>query len=421
MAFSLAAVVLLCLVLDWILSKARIPSLIGMLLVGVLFGPAVLNLLDPSLLAVGSDLRMIALIVILLRSGLELSRESLHTVGLQAILLSFLPALFETLTVMLVAPKLLGLSVLESALLGCVLGAVSPAVVVPMMVDLIQEKRGTQKGIPTLVLAGASMDDVTVIVAFSIVLGLYVGDTVNLVWTVAGIPLSILFGIGVGLAIGLVLIRIFEQYNPRATKRVLAMLMICIILVHLGDVLEAVHVPFAALLAVMAIGFIILEKREHMAHELSAKLGKIWIFAQILLFAMVGSQVDLAAAKEVGLHGFLLILIALCGRSIGTFLCTLGSGFTAKEKAFIVISYLPKATVQAAIGSTPLAAMSLHGMPTRAGEVILAVAVMSILMTAPLGAIALDWAGRHFLTVDPRPTFSSLVAVKESLNEGAAT
>ncbi len=417
MAFSLAAVVLLCLFLDWLLSKARIPALIGMLFVGVLFGPAVLNFLDPSLLAVGSDLRMIALIVILLRSGLELSRESLHKVGFHAILLSFLPALFEASTVMLIGPPLLGLSLLESAILGCVLGAVSPAVVVPMMVSCIQEKRGTEKGIPTLVLAGASMDDVTVIVAFSIVLGLYVGDTMNLAWTLAGIPLSIIFGIAAGLAIGLVLIRIFVRFNPRATKRVLSMLMICILLVELGDVLESLHIPFAALLAVMSIGFIILEKREHMAHELSAKLGKIWVFAQILLFTMVGSQVDLTAAWEVGLDAILLILIALIGRSMGTYLCTLGGGFTAKEKAFIVISYLPKATVQAAIGATPLAVMGMHGMPVRAGQVILAVAVMSIILTAPLGAIALDWAAHHLLSVDTRDTFSSL----EAVNEGAAT
>lgn len=421
MAFSLASVVLLCLFLDWLLTKVHVPALIGMLFVGMLFGPAVLNILDSSLLAVGSDLRMIALIVILLRSGLELSRESLHKVGLQAIFLSFLPALFETLTVMLIGPYFLGLSLLESAILGCVLGAVSPAVVVPMMVTFIQEKRGTQKGIPTLVLAGASMDDVTVIVAFSIVLGLYVGDTVNLAWTVAGIPLSIAFGIVIGLAIGLVLIRIFEQFNPRATKRVLAMLMICILLVHLGDVLDSRHIPFAALLSVMAIGFIILEKREHMAHELSSKLGKIWIFAQILLFAMVGSQVDLAAAQEVGVKGILLILIALAGRSVGTYFCTLGSGFTAKEKAFIVISYLPKATVQAAIGATPLAVMGMHGMPTWAGQVILAVAVMSIVLTAPLGAIALNWAGHHLLSIDTRETFSSLQAIQESQHEGAAT
>lgn len=417
MAFSLAALVLLCLFLDWLLSKARIPALIGMLFVGVLFGPAVLNLLDASLLAVGSDLRMIALIVILLRSGLELSRESLHKVGFHAILLSFLPALFEASTVMLSGPSLLGLSLLESAILECVLGAVSPAVVVPMMVSCIQEKRGTEKGIPTLVLAGASMDDVTVIVAFSIVLGLYVGDTMNLAWTLAGIPLSIIFGIAAGLAIGLVLIRIFVRFNPRATKRVLSMLMLCILLVELGDVLESLHIPFAALLAVMSIGFMILEKREHMAHELSAKLGKIWVFAQILLFAMVGSQVDLAAAWEVGLDGILLILIALIGWSMGTYLCTLGGGFTAKEKTFIVISYLPKATVQAAIGATPLVVMGMHGMTVRAGQVILAVAVMSIILTAPLGAIALDWAAHHLLSVDTRDTFSSL----EAVNEGAAT
>ena len=417
MALSLAELIVLCLFADYFLSRMHIPPLVGMLAVGALLGPQLLNLLDPSLIAVGSDLRMIALIVILLRAGFELSRESLHKVGLQALLLSFLPAVFETLVIVALGPGMLGLSRMESLLLGCVLAAVSPAVVVPMMVHFIQEKKGTEKGIPTLVLAGASLDDVTVIVAYSIVLGLYAGNDANLARDLLSIPFSILFAIAFGFGIGLLLIRIFEWINPRATKRALAILGISIFLVHLGTFLEARHIPFAALLSVMAIGFIILEKREAMAHELSAKFGKIWIFAQIILFAMVGSQVDFASARFAGFKGVALILIALAGRSVGTYLCTLGSGFNAKEKLFIVISYLPKATVQAAIGSGPLFLMMEKGMPLQPGKIILAVAVMSILITAPLGSLAISWAGEHLLSDDTRAHISSLSAVEES--EGA--
>ncbi len=414
MALSLAELILLCLVADYALTRMHIPALVGMLFVGALLGPELLNVLDPSLIAVGSDLRMIALIVILLRAGFELSRDSLHKVGIQALLLSFLPAVCETLVIVAIGPYLLGLSRIESLLLGCVLAAVSPAVVVPMMVHFIQEKKGTEKGIPTLVLAGASLDDVTVIVAYSVVLGIYAGNETNLVYELISIPLSIIFAILFGFGIGLVLIRLFEKINPRATKRALAILGISIFLVHLGDILEAKHIPFAALLAVMAIGFIILEKREAMAHELSSKFGKIWIFAQIILFAMVGSQVDFASARYAGLKGIALILIALIGRSVGTYLCTLGAGFNAKEKLFIVISYLPKATVQAAIGSGPLFLMMEKGMPLQPGKTILAVAVMSILLTAPLGSLAISWAGEHLLGTDKREVISSLSAVQES-------
>jgi NhaP-type Na+/H+ or K+/H+ antiporter len=364
MALSLAELIVLCLFADYFLSRMHIPPLVGMLAVGALLGPQLLNLLDPSLIAVGSDLRMIALIVILLRAGFELSRESLHKVGLQALLLSFLPAVFETLVIVALAPGLLGLSRMESLLLGCVLAAVSPAVVVPMMVHFIQEKKGTEKGIPTLVLAGASLDDVTVIVAYSIVLGLYAGNDTNLARDLLSIPFSILFAIAFGFGIGLLLIRIFERINPRATKRALAILGISIFLVHLGTFLEARHIPFAA--------------------------------------------------RFAGFNGVALILIALAGRAVGTYLCTLGSGFNAKEKLFIVISYLPKATVQAAIGSGPLFLMMEKGMPLQPGKTILAVAVMSILITAPLGSLAISWAGEHLLSDDTRAHISSLSAVEES-------
>ncbi len=400
MAISLAEIIILCLIADWVFKRFRIPGLIGMLAVGAALGPFAIGAIDGRLLSIGTDLRMIALIVILLRAGFELSRESLNRVGKQALLLAFLPAAFEAIAATFLGLPLLGLTVMESAILGCVLGAVSPAVVVPMMVKFNQERRGVKKGIPTLVLAGASIDDVTVIVAYSVLIGIYAGGNVNIAWKVAGIPIAIVVGIASGLAIGAGLYRLFVRFNPRATKRALTVIGISVLLVHFGDILEHKDIPFAALLSVMAIGFIILERREHMAHEISAKLGKIWVFAEIVLFSMVGAQVNFSAAADAGLRGAALILAALAARSVGTWLCTLGSGFTAKEKMFVVISYLPKATVQAAIGSAPLAVMSARGMPTGPGETILAVAVMSIVLTAPTGAWAIAWAGRTLLTVD---------------------
>ncbi len=414
MAISLAEIIVLCLIADWLFKKLRLPGLIGMLGVGLALGPSVLNALDPSLLSLGAELRSIALIVILLRAGLELSRSSLNRVGLRALLLSFVPAAFEAVAATFLGPPLLGLTTMESAILGCVLGAVSPAVVVPMMVKFNAEGRGTAKGIPTLVLAGASVDDVTVIVAFSVLLGVYTGGSVNVAWRIAGVPLSVITGILAGLGAGFLLYRLFDRVNPRATKRALALLAVAIGFVQAGKWLEAREIPFAALLAVMAVGFIILERREPVAHELSAKFGKIWVFAEIILFSMVGAQVNLSAAADAGFRGALLILLALVARSLGTYICTLGKTFTMKERLFIVISYLPKATVQAAIGSTPLAAMAAAGMPTGPGETILAVAVMSIVLTAPTGAFAIAWAGKHLLAVDARADEAAVDAAAES-------
>ncbi|MBE0534153.1 MAG: cation:proton antiporter, partial [Phycisphaerae bacterium] len=306
MAVSIAEIIVLSLIADWIFRRFRIPGLIGMLLVGVLFGPYVLGYLDPDLLAIGPDLRLIALIVILLRAGFELSRRILHRVGGKALLLSFIPAVIEGAAITVLGPRLLGLSTMESAILGSVLAAVSPAVVVPMMIRFMQERKGAEKGIPTMILAAASVDDVFVIVVYSVLTGLYTGQQVNIAWKLASIPLSIILGVAVGLAAGLVLYRLFERFDPRATKRVLVVIAVSVLLVRVEHAVEA-WVPFAALVSAMAIGFVILEKREHMAHEISAKLGKIWVFAEIILFSMVGAQVNLAVAWKAGLAGAALI------------------------------------------------------------------------------------------------------------------
>ena len=399
MALNIAELIILSLMVDWMFRKCKIPGLVGMLLVGIVLGPYVLAFLRPDLLSISSDLRMIALIVILLRAGFELSKDTLRRVGMYAILLSFVPAVMEGLAITFLGHRFLHLSYMESAILGAVLSAVSPAVVVPLMIKFIEEKRGTAKGIPTLVLAASSIDDVFVIVIYSVLIGMYTGASMNIAWKLAGIPISVISGIAVGMLCGFGLYKLFDRANPRATKRVLIVLGVSILLVSIEHHIEH-FLPFASLLAVMTVGFIILDKNQYMAHEMSAKFGKLWVFAEIILFTLVGAQVNLHVAMKAGLMGSLVIFLALISRSIGTYVCLTGSKFTVPEKFFVVISYIPKATVQAAIGGAPLLAMKLAGMDTRPGEIILAVAVLSILLTAPLGAWGITMFGNRVLKTE---------------------
>ena len=398
MAIGIAELVLLGLLVDWLTRKARLPGLVGLLLLGVAMGPFVLDAVNAETSSVAADWRLIALVVILLRAGFELSREALWKVGPRAILLSFVPCILEVAAVTLVAPLLLPLSRLEAAMLGGVLAAVSPAVVVPFMIQFIKEGRGDRKGVPTLVLAGASCDDAVAIVLCSSFIGMYVGQSVNMVWNVVSVPLAVVSGIGVGLGVGLLLCRLFDRFNPRATKRVLILLGLSLMLLALEEH-NATPIPYAALLSIMAMGFMILEKREHAAHEISAKLAKVWVFAQLLLFIFVGTQVNVRVAWGAGASGLLIIAVGLLGRTVGTQLCLLRSELNRRERLFVALAYLPKATVQAAIGAAPLLAMQQAGMPVAPGEVILAVAVLSILVTAPLGAFAIAWGGKHLLEV----------------------
>ncbi len=413
MAVSLAEIIVLGLLADWLFRRMHVPGLIGMLLVGVALGPFALGVLDDGLLAVSPDLRLIALIIILLRAGFELSRRTLHRVGGRALLLSFLPALAEGSVITLLGPPLLGLSHLASAVLGFVLAAVSPAVVVPMMIRFNRERRGARKGIPTMILAAASVDDVFVIVVYSVLLGLYTGQQTHAAWKMAGVPVSIALGILAGLGIGTVLCFLFDRFNPRATKRVLVLIALTILLVRLQRLVEA-HVPFAALVSAMAIGFVILEKREHMAHEISAKLAKVWVFAEVLLFALVGAQVNLSVVWSTGIAGLTLILLGLCARGSTVLLCLARSGLTWGERWFVVVSLSPKATVQAAIGASPLMAMKMAGMDTGPGEIILALAVLSIAATAPLGAWGMSALGRRVLEIAPETERDAYDAALES-------
>ncbi len=405
MVLNIAELVIGGLIADLVFRKMKMPGLVGMLLLGVIVGPYVFNMLNPDLLNLSSDLRMTAFIVILLRAGFELSKNTLHKVGLRAGLLSLIPAIFEGIVITFLGHSFLGLSMMESAILGAVLSAASLAVVVPIMIRFMEEKRGTKKGIPTMILAASTIDVVFVVVIYGILIGIYTGHKVSIAWQLAGIPISILSGIIIGVGCGFMLYRIFERFNPRATKRLLIVLGVSIFLVNIEHSLERLF-PFASLLSIMAIGLIILEKNECMAREIAAKLNKLWVFAAIILFVLVGAQVDIDVVVKSGVMGGILICLGLVARSIGTYLCLLRSSLTVSERMLVVVSCLPKATVQAAIGGAPLVAMRLAGMDTNPGEIILAMAVLSIVLTAPLGAWAMTHLGDRVL-VREDPKFSA--------------
>jgi NhaP-type Na+/H+ or K+/H+ antiporter len=390
MALSIALIVLLGLLSDYLFNRIKLPGLLGMLIVGILCGPYVFNVIQPELLKVSADLRMVALIVILLRAGLELRKDTLNRVGKTAIMMSCIPAIFEGAIVTLLAPYIFDISYLEAAILGAILAAVSPAVVVPLMLKFIDQKRGVKKGIPTLILGASSVDDVFVIVIFSILLGMYTGSNPDIWVKLLEIPEAILIGIALGALSGYMLFRLFETFRLRATKMTIIVVAVSVLLTWVEGELKT-KIAVSALLGVMTIGFILIEKCEIRAHKISHKLTKIWIFAEILLFVLVGAQVNITVAWEAGLAGAALIVVALIGRSIGTYLSVMGTDLNFKERLFCVISYIPKATVQAAIGAVPLEA------GVKSGDIILAVAVLSILLTAPIGAIGIEKMGNKWL------------------------
>ncbi len=395
MLTSLALIFLAGLAMAALCSLLRLPRIIGMLFTGILLGPYVLGLLDPSILAISADLRQMALIIILIKAGLSLDLGDLRRVGRPAVLMSFLPASFEILAYILFAPMLLGITRLEAAVMGAVLGAVSPAVVVPRMVRLMEEGRGTREGVPQLILAGASCDDVFVIVLFSAFTGMAQGGSVNLAEFV-GIPVSICTGILLGLAVGWLLCRFFDlAWNRglpvRGSMKVLIVLGISFLLVAAEDWLEGI-LPLSGLLAVMAMACALrLWGVSSVTDRLSEKFGKLWIAAEVLLFVLVGAAVDIRYTLQAGATAVVMILVALCVRAVGVLLALAGTRLDWKERLFCVIAYLPKATVQAAIGSVPLA----MGLPC--GALVLSVAVLAILITAPLGAIGIDSTCRRLL------------------------
>ena len=383
--FGLAELLILGLLADGLFRRLGVPGLIGMLAVGLLLGQSGLGLLDPKLLALSGDLRQMALVVILLRVGFGLNLKTLQKVGKRVLLLAWIPATLEGFTISLVAQPLLGLSWLEAGLLGSVIAAVSPAVVVPLMLRLIEERRGTNKAIPQMVMAAASLDDIAVIVVNGALLGLLVTRSTNMSVQLLKLPVGLLLGIAAGAGLGWLLIRWIERFRPSANRQVLLILALSLLLLRLQISINTL-VPFTGLVAAMALGVLLLELRPNLAQPISAKLASIWVFAELVLFTLVGAQVDLGVAWRSGLAGLAVLAIGLVARSIGTLLCLQGSELSPGERLFVTVAYIPKATVQAAIGAVPLMAMQAAGMPAAPGEIILAVAVLSIVTTAPLGA-----------------------------------
>ena len=390
MLLSIALILLVGMSMGWICRKIKLPGLLGMLITGIVLGPYVLNMLDIKLLGISADLRKIALIIILTRAGLGLDLTSLKKIGRPAVLMCFVPATFELAGMLLLAPRLMGMSLLEAAVMGAVLAAVSPAVVVPRMVKLMEEGYGVKEGIPQLILAGASVDDVYVIVLFSTFSGMMQGEGASVIRFV-NIPVSIILGMIIGLTIGILLAFYFQKVHIRDTAKVLIILGISFLLAAAEDSLTT-PVTFSALIAIMFIGVGLQRKREAVEKRLAVKYGKLWVAAEVFLFVLVGATVNIGYLGRVGVRALLMIAGALLFRMAGVWVCLLGTGLKTGEKAFTMLAYTPKATVQAAIGGIPLA------LGFACGDTVLTVAVLAIVLTAPLGAFAIDLSYRKLLT-----------------------
>lgn len=389
MLLSISLILILGMFMGWICQKIKLPSLLGMLITGIVLGPYVLNLLDDSILGISAELRKIALIIILTRAGLGLDLAGLKKIGRPAVLMCFVPVSFELIGMILLAPKLMGLTVLEAAIMGAVLAAVSPAVVVPRMVKLMDEGYGVNEGIPQLILAGASVDDVYVIVLFSTFVGMMQGEGASILKFV-NIPISIFLGIAIGLLIGVLLAYFFKKMHIRDTSKVLIILSISFLLVVMEDKLST-PITFSALIAIMFIGIGLQKKRETVAKRLSVKYGKLWVAAEVFLFVLVGATVNIGYLGKVGVKALIVIIGALVFRMFGVFVCLLGTSLKRKERLFTMLAYTPKATVQAAIGGIPLA------LGFTCGDLVLTVAVLAIVLTAPLGAFAIDLSYKKLL------------------------
>ena len=382
MLCSISLILIAGMFMGWACKKIKLQALLGMLLTGMILGPYMLNLIDESILEISSELRKIALIMILTRAGLGLDLSELKKIGRPAVLMCFVPATFELAGMLLLAPKLMGLTVLEAAVMGSVLAAVSPAVVVPRMVKLMEEGYGVKEGIPQLILAGASVDDVYVIVLFSTFVGMMQGERAS-VMSFVNIPVSIILGIAIGLLLGFLLAYFFKKVHIRDTSKVLMMISISFLLVTFEEKLTTT-ITFSALIAVMFLGIGLRQKRGEVAARISLKYGKIWVAAEVFLFVLVGAAVNISYLGKVGINAVFVIIGALVFRMLGVFVCLLGTDLNGKERLFAMLAYTPKATVQAAIGGIPLS------MGLSCGETVLTVAVLAIVLTAPLGAFAID-------------------------------
>lgn len=390
MLTSIAIILLLGLVTGWLFSKVKLPSLLGMILVGIILSPHCLNAIDESILMISGDIRQIALVIILTRAGLSLNISDLKKVGRPAVLMCFLPACVEMVGTILFAPVLLGVSVLEAAVIGSVIAAVSPAVIVPRMIKLIEEGYGQEKSIPQLILAGASVDDVFVIVVFTAFTTLAATGEIS-ASNFLQIPVSIALGVLLGCAVGMILVSFFRKYHMRDLVKILIILSVSFLLLEIQNRLEGV-IPVSGLLAIMSMGIIINQKYSVLAKRLSVKYNKLWLGAEIFLFVLVGVAVDLKYAMAAGVAVIVLIVLALLFRMTGVAVSLIRTKLTKRERVFCMIAYTPKATVQAAIGTIPMT------MGLECGSIVLAVAVMAILITAPFGAICVDNLYKKLLT-----------------------
>lgn len=398
MLTSLALIFLVGLAMGAICQKLKLPRIIGMLVTGIVLGPYVLDFLDPSILSISAELRKMALIIILLKAGLSLDIQDLKRAGRPAILLSFVPATCEIIGYILVAPLLLGISRTEAAVMGAVLAAVSPAVVVPRMVNLMEKKYGTGKAIPQMIMAGASCDDIFVIVLFTTFLNMAQGGSAKIM-DFLNIPISIVLGILLGAVTGYGLALFFEtayahKHCVRNSMKVIIVLGFSFLMIAIEGWLEG-KVSVSGLLAVVSMACVLkMKSTEFVSKRLSEKFGKLWLAAEVVLFVLVGAAVDIRYTVSAGISAVLLIFVALVFRAVGVCLCMIGTNLNRKERLFCVLAYLPKATVQAAIGSVPLAA----GLPC--GKIVLSVAVLAIIITAPIGAFAMDSTYQKLLTKD---------------------
>ncbi len=389
MLLSLAIIFLSALLLDAVCTKIKIPSLLGMLALGILIGPYALNLIDPSLLNISAELRRIALIIILTQAGLNLNIEALKKIGRPAVMMSFLPASFEIIGVLLIAPALFNVTLLDAAIMGSVLAAVSPAVVVPGMLMLTEKRLGTKKAIPQLIMAGASVDDVFVIVLFTAFTHLASGDSISAV-NFLRIPTAIINGILFGAVLGALSALFFRKFHIRDSVKVIIILSISFLLVTLEDNITGA-IGFSGLLAIMSMGAVYGQKSKVASERISVKYSKLWISAKILLFVLVGATVNINYVPQFGLNAVILIFAAMLFRMAGVLMCLVKTNLNAKERVFCMLSYTPKATVQAAIGSIPLT------MGLSCGSLVLTAAVLAILITAPFGAFAIDRTSQKLL------------------------
>jgi NhaP-type Na+/H+ or K+/H+ antiporter len=402
MITDIALIVLIALLLNYVFGKLHLPGILGMVATGLILGPGFLDVINREVIHLLGEFKTAALIVILIRAGLGIKQKTLKKIGVPAIRMSCIPGIIEGVSIALLSRFLLGFTFIEGGILGFIIAAVSPAIVVPQMLELKETGLGKAKEIPTLVLAGASLDDVFAITIFGVFVGLASGAAVNVYYLLISVPLGIVLGALIGVGLGFSLVWYFKRVHIRDTKKVIFFMIIAILFFEFTEMSAVKRIlPIAGLLGIMAIGFVILEKYPKLAGRLAVKFNKVWVLAEILLFVYIGSAVNIKAVdKSILLYGFAILFVGLAARSMGVWVSLIKSGLTPKEKTFCMIAYLPKATVQAAIGAVPLSMFysgKMTNMTEQTGQTILAIAVLSIVVTAPLGAIGIKFSAPRLL------------------------